>query len=78
MSNQVQLIHYPSKEELKSKLESLHPEFVSFHGEQVAGKDDVGGLVLGDAKVCTPDELVTLFGTKLPDFVSSRCSHSDA
>ncbi|CAM6096760.1 unnamed protein product [Calypogeia fissa] len=66
---EVQLLQYPTKEELKSKLESLQPEFVSFHGEQVAGKDDVGGLALDDAKACTPDELVSLFGTKLPDFV---------
>jgi hypothetical protein len=61
------LLH-PSKEELRSKLELLHPEFVSFHGEQV--NDVVGGLAFGDAKACQPDELVTLFGTKLPDFVS--------
>jgi hypothetical protein len=50
------------------KLELLHPEFVSFHGEQV--NDVVGGLAFGDAKTCPPDELVSLFGTKLPDFVS--------
>ncbi|KAL3697125.1 hypothetical protein R1sor_011201 [Riccia sorocarpa] len=70
---EVIILEYPSKEELKQKLEAVHPEFVSFHGERHPGKDDVGGLVLGDLKLSSPDDLASLFGTKLPDLVYLEC-----
>ncbi|KAG6554644.1 hypothetical protein Mapa_003662 [Marchantia paleacea] len=66
---EVIVLEYPSKEELKQKLDILHPEFVSFHGEHIPGKDDVGGFVLGDSKISSPDDIAGLFGSKLPDLV---------
>ncbi|KAL2643998.1 hypothetical protein R1flu_011585 [Riccia fluitans] len=70
---EVVILEYPSKEELKQKVETLHPEFVSFHGERLSGKDDVGGLVLADSKISSLDDFVSLFGTKLPDLVYLEC-----
>ncbi|KAJ7524785.1 hypothetical protein O6H91_17G021500 [Diphasiastrum complanatum] len=66
---EVQLLDCPTKDELRQKLEVVHPDILVFLGEQVAETNEIGPLLLGDLKVSSPDIIKSLLSTNLPQLI---------
>ena len=63
------MLESPKRVELKQTLESLEPDIVYFLGERISGSEDIGPLELKDFNISTAEDLVSLFGERLPQLV---------
>ena len=64
------MLESPKRVELKQTLEALEPDIVYFLGERISGTEDIGPLELKDFNISTAEDLVSLFGERLPQLVS--------
>uniref|UniRef100_A0A7N0UY56 ARID domain-containing protein n=1 Tax=Kalanchoe fedtschenkoi TaxID=63787 RepID=A0A7N0UY56_KALFE len=67
---EVQLLYSPTVDEFRQALETSHPAFIYFQGEQFPDSEEQGSLVWGDVRLSSAEALSDLFGSTLPNAVS--------